>query len=294
MYKRGIRGWAKHLDFIILDCACLEISLLIAYMIRHGVSNPFSTELYRMMFSMVLILNFVLLIFMDTMKDVLKRGYYKEFRSTFWQAAMLFLCTTAYMFMAKTGDAYSRMTILLMTGIYLVLTYLVRILWKKIVLRELKGKGYNALLIMASEENASELIQEVKANNYGKHKIVGAVIRDADKVGKLIDDIPVVATYDNIIEYVTKNWVDEILVTIDKKEPFPANTIETLAGMGVTVHLNMDTLAKPIGVKQVIGEIGGMLVVSTSMNNMTARQYVLKRGMDIIGGIVGCIITGIL
>lgn len=41
MYRRKAKGWYKHIDFIILDIICLELSFLIAYVIRHGAVNPY-------------------------------------------------------------------------------------------------------------------------------------------------------------------------------------------------------------------------------------------------------------
>ena len=47
MYRRKAKGWYKHIDFIILDIICLELSFLIAYVIRHGAVNPYHFQLYR-------------------------------------------------------------------------------------------------------------------------------------------------------------------------------------------------------------------------------------------------------
>ena len=44
MYERSAEGWAKHLDFILLDMICLEISLALAYILRHGFYNPFTAD----------------------------------------------------------------------------------------------------------------------------------------------------------------------------------------------------------------------------------------------------------
>ncbi len=34
MYKREKKSWLKHLDFTILDIVCLQIALVIAYIMR--------------------------------------------------------------------------------------------------------------------------------------------------------------------------------------------------------------------------------------------------------------------
>ena len=46
MYKKASSGWLKHYDFIILDLLCLQLAFVVAYMLRHGMVNPYTKELY--------------------------------------------------------------------------------------------------------------------------------------------------------------------------------------------------------------------------------------------------------
>ena len=56
MYKREKKSWLKHLDFTILDIVCLQIALVIAYIMRLGWHLPYSSEPYeRLAIVMVLI-----------------------------------------------------------------------------------------------------------------------------------------------------------------------------------------------------------------------------------------------
>ena len=43
-----------------------------------------------------------------------------------------------------------------------------------------------------------------------------------------------------------------------------------------------------------IETVGGYTVLTTSMNFATDRQAFAKRTLDIVGGLVGCILTGII
>lgn len=293
MYQKAREGWAKHYDFILLDCLCLAISFLGAYWIRHGFHNPFHSELYRDVFPVILVMDFAVILLLNTMQGVLKRGYYREFKATAFQTLGILLCTTTYLFTVKSGNEYSRIVVYGMVILYGISSYVIRILWKKHLRATLSNRTNNALLIMANEESAGALVEEVRNNNYGHHAIVGIVTND-NSIKTQIEDVKVVATYSTVIDYVTQNWVDEVLIAPDPQEPFPEETIDTLTSMGVTVHLNLDKSSKRLGVKQTIGNIGGLLVITSSMNYMTPRQYVIKRGMDILGGLAGCAITGIL
>lgn len=294
MYKRSSKGWAKHLDFYLLDCICVMISFIIASWIRNGWQNPLATEIYRNILIMVVFLDFILMQLFDTMKDVIRRGYWREFTVTVRQALLLLVSVATFMYMIKMGASYSRIVTFLATFIYITITYLVRITWKKHVINHLRHKGKHSLLIMTSPNGVPIVMNSVGKNNFGNHVITGVVLDDDHHDQLEIEGIPVVAHYSDVVEYVTGNWVDEIIVSIDQWSQLPPGVIDTLTLMGVTVHMSMNRPAERIGAKQVVGQVGDLLVVSMSMNYMSPRQYFMKRGLDILGGIAGCIITGIL
>ena len=64
--------------------------------------------------------------------------------------------------------------------------------------------------------------------------------------------------------------------------------------MGVTVHLKLVEVAKLSGKKHHVERIGTYTVLTSSINMASWKQAFLKRTMDIAGGVVGCLITGLL
>lgn len=294
MYKRAASGWAKHLDFIILDMICLELAFILGYMIRHGIHNPYCNVIYRNMGIVILLIDFVMLFFMETLKDVMKRGIYQEFSRTFRHVISFILVLTAYMFSIREGDDYSRTTIFLMGIIYFTLSYIVRLIWKQLMKQHGSTINESTLLIVSSEKRAAEIMESIHKNDFGHYRILGWVFHDQYKVGRVVEGVKVVTTYQDITEYIKGHWVDEVLIAVPAYDPFPREMIEQLTAMGVTVHLNLDKSSQVSGVQQVVGKIGGLMVITTSLNMMTARQSTEKRMLDILGGIAGCILTGIL
>ena len=294
MYEKAATGWAKHLDFIILDMICLELSFALAYMIRHGFGNPYGNVMYRNMGIFLLFLDFAMLLFMETLRDVLRRGIYREFVRTLRHVVVFMLVLSMYMFVTQEGSIYSRITIFVMSVIYFFLTYVIRLAWKSYVKHRAPGQTETSLLIISSENRSAEILESVKKNSYGRYHIVGWVFHDECKVGKAVEGIPVVATHQDVVEYVKKNWVDEVLFAIPANDPFPREIMDQLTAMGVTVHMNLDKSSQIVGVKQSVGKVGDLVVISSSLNNMTSRQRMEKRILDVCGGIVGCILTGIL
>ena len=141
MYEQNATGWAKHLDFIILDMICLEVSMVLAYVLRHGWYGPFQNISYRNLGILLLFLDFALLLFLDTLKNVLRRGIYQECVYTLRHVVVLLLTISVYLFAVQEGADYSRTTIFSMCVIYFFLSYLTRIGWKKRVRQKTENKN---------------------------------------------------------------------------------------------------------------------------------------------------------
>ena len=56
------------------------------------------------------------------------------------------------------------------------------------------------------------VIDTIRNNNYEGFQIKGISLLDADRVGERINDVPVVATLENVEEYVCREWVDEVFL----------------------------------------------------------------------------------
>ena len=102
------------------------------------------------------------------------------------------------------------------------------------------------------------------------------------------------ATEKDAVEYVCKEWVDEVFIFLLKDYELSQTLMDDFAETGVTVHLNLARVSSVTGRKQLVEKVGKYTVLTNSMNYMTPKQAFMKRTMDIIGGLVGCVITGIL
>ncbi|MCD7815096.1 MAG: sugar transferase, partial [Lachnospiraceae bacterium] len=321
MYQIETEGWLKHYDFILLDLICLHIVFVLAFAASGQGWNPYQNALYRNM-SIFLTLSDLLVIFsMDTLKGVLKRDKHAEFLFTSRHMAVLMAVALLYLFLLQQGGAYSRRALILTFVFYAVLTWTVRFLWKRVLVKHRATGGDRSLLIITSSDIAEEVIGNLKKNNYAGYTISGAVlIDDADTIynneetpahseaaaaaaeneserkshGTHVAGIPVVASSEKAAMYVCKEWIDEVLVIPSEDCPFPQKLMDELQETGVTIHLNLAKISNEPGKKQIVERVGGYTVLTTSINYASARQLLIKRAMDIAVGIVGCICTGIL
>ena len=81
MYPRGIRGWLKHFDFFVVDAICLLLVTVLAYLIVFD-TWLWNDSSYLKLGMLLLFSDLLVYLSFDTMHNVLKRGYYVEFRET--------------------------------------------------------------------------------------------------------------------------------------------------------------------------------------------------------------------
>lgn len=295
MYQKADKGWKKHLDFTLIDGTCLQLAYVAAFLVRHGIRWPNANGLYSNMVFVFLFIQISVTFFGESFKNVLKRGYLKEFISVMKHVCLVILIAAFYLFAVRRGEEYSRITLVLTGFFYAVFSYSARIVWKRHLLtRRVGGKGKRSLLILTSRDMVKETVESIRKNNYGCYRIVGVTLLDEDWVGQKIKGTEIVANRDTVAEYVCREWVDEVFINLPSQMSLPQALVDCFFDMGVTVHQNLTKMEQLKGQIQHVERLGTYTVLTSSINMASWKQACLKRAMDITGGIVGCIITGML
>lgn len=294
MYRKDSVGWIKHMDFIILDLICLQAAFVLAYAISGYGFNPYRLILYRNMAVFIEIADLLVMFAMGTFKNILKRGYYKDFVLTVEHGVILGAVMLLYLFVLQEGQRYSRLALILNIVIYILVAYLVREIRKHHLRQKMEEGDDRSLLLVVSADVADTAVKNIKENNYARYKIAGIAVIDKEMTGKYVNGIKVVANARNVAEYASKEWIDEVLIVTSDALPYPKELLGQLIETGITVHMNLAKVQSEPGKKQFVEKIGDYTVLTTSINYASAQELMLKRVMDIAGGLMGCVITGIL
>lgn len=319
MYNRKVQGWFKHLDFILLDCVCLYLSLLLAYMIRMGSWELFTDEDYSSVSLVILLADIAVAMLFDTFKNVLKRGDYKEFSITLKHVCLVEAVIIIYFFTIHMSAAYSRIVVYLTGMIYALSSYCVRIWWKKHLLKVMKKGNKRSLLIVTTADMAEEVVGNITKYNYEQFRLEGVVLTDSQagtgnrsgaecpsvdvppegpgisgKERPDIKGVPVIGTAEDIADHICRKWVDEVLISLPPEESFPEKIASQFLEMGVVVHRGLFKASEGYGQKQIVERLGNYTVLTTSINVVTGFQQFIKRSMDILGGLAGCAVAVVL
>ncbi len=314
MYRKNKNSWTKHMDFMILDIICLQVSFFLAYVIRHRSMHMFSNLIYSNLAIVLCFVDVVVLLALNTLKNVLKRGYLKEFIATVRQVSMVSLIAVLYLFSVKDAEGFSRITFFLMALLYVLVSYVLRILWKRLVLHRIKLRQQKSMLIITDMDDLPRVERDIREQEYAMFQLSGIAVLDLENetaggqaelgfnditahrvaVGDKIHGIPIVAGRKNMTEYICREWVDEVFIDLQVKNPFMDVLVNQLIEMGVTIHIKLAERFELNSQKQFVEKMGKYTVLTTSLTAASGGKLFLKRMIDIAGGLVGCAITGVL
>ena len=104
-----------------------------------------------------------------------------------------------------------------------------------------------------------------------------------------------VADRESIVDYIHYNWVDEIYIDSSlEDESYYTKLRNDIAKTGITLHTPIRTWDEEEGKEHILQKIGEKQVITSVINPVPAWKLLIKRLTDILGGIVGSIITIIL
>lgn len=290
MYKKSAQGWLKHIDFILLDLLCFQCAYLLAFRLRHGALNLYSFEVYKQVQIMASLLCLFAAIFMETFKDVRKRGYYREFAATIKQVVVVTVLTAFYLVTVKDAESFSRIVLFLTGCIYFLLSYCVRLGWKRILQKQSKKIS---LLIVSTAGEVQKMVDDLRSAKLETFHIVGVSLAD-DEEQKEVSGIPVIRYGAQLLEYICREWVDEVLIDSAVSEENRIELTAKLEQMGVVVHQKLAGESNAVGQKRFVEPFGGYTVMTSSINYASGGALFLKRAMDVAGGLVGCVLMGLI
>ena len=292
MYKKSVFSWLKHWDFMLLDFLAMQLSLMTAYAIFKG-SLVYTSDVYRIVALSLFVSQFLVVFFLQTFKNILKRGYYLEFVAAFKHIIGVVLVDLAMLFFLHYSGLFSRKIYITMVGIYFVLSYLARIGHKAFLYKTNKvTEGNRSVVIISTSAMVDSIVENFSLPQFHNFKIVGVHIVDEVAPFKSFGDIPVLGADDDILDFICHGWVDEVFIRVPEEMSVPKLLTDELITMGITVH-NCIMTPDEFGTAYV-ERFGNYTVLTNSVKMVTYQQMFYKRVLDILGGIVGCIITLII
>jgi exopolysaccharide biosynthesis polyprenyl glycosylphosphotransferase len=284
-------------SLLVVDLLSIAISFLLAAWIRYGTVAGGMFYLNGISFVIVLSLYIPVYCLYDTYSRFFKRGFLEELVAVIKINIVLAVTITTVMFIFQEGASYSRLFFFCFLLINIMITYIAR-QYFKVLLLALYKKSSSSLKIMVvtTSTQAKQVLARVRNENDWEYQITYLTILDMDMTGIRIDGIEVKANARNMFEVARLEVIDGVFIHIPDDNEHIAVLDEIVAKfqeMGITVDLSINTFGLKVNEK-VVREISGYNVITFSRRIFSGRQLVIKRCIDIIGGLVGSLVTLVL
>lgn len=289
MYRKKSR--VCNIVCLFINFAVIFLSLLLATAIRTLVLSPVITRAVFLKEYCILILVWgMAYLILDGFSHFFKRGKFEELVCSVKLNGFTFVGFLIVQYFLNL-NFISRLVVGAFFLLNVVLIWLVNMLYRRFLLKVIKNRSNtNRCVLVVNSDKMEEVITTMLEHRDYAHTLVGYVVYDEDCTGASICEIPCVSSADGLIDYCTVNVVDEVFIYLNEiDEEKIRHMVEELSLMGITTFLNLREFDWDIGLNKVVDKIGFYTVMAFSDNIISTGQYFMKRALDIIGGLVGCI-----
>ena len=293
MYAQHTRGWTKHFDFMAIDVLCLQVCFILGYWASVGFGNPYERDAYQYQAVVLTASQLIVMLFSKGYQGILRRKRFDELVAVLTYSAGILVLTLVYLFVVHHSATASRLQLGFTLLFYVVLDYLLRQLNKRRILRQKAGQKKSMVLITSTECLDQAMGRLGDPNNYHDYFISEVLLVDGEGLTDY-DGTPVLPLSKDSLKYMSREWVDEVLVLQPEGVSLPAKLMDDLVEMGMTVNYSPSLMIDGRWPITEMREIGGYKVLTGGIRFISVGQAALKRLLDIVGGLVGCVLTGVL
>jgi len=271
---------------ILLDIGVILLAYSIANVLRFSQVKIYaeSNADYVVLLWFIIVAYIAVQLFFRTNIDFLTRDKAREAYLVLKQYVIVFCCVMTFLYLIKLGDYFSRLHMGYFFIFAIAGTYIEHLLLKYILQKVYMTTYAEKLVLVTESIYAGSILEELKKITYLSVEYI--VLTDKDLEGRDIDGIPVIANMDNMEEVLKNIPLDGAFIHMPCSPGEDVKKIiEWLHAMGVKIHLNIPEYGYEFGQKQ-FGSMGIYGVLTYSNYEYVMRDIIIKRFMDICGGIL--------
>lgn len=230
----------------------------------------------------------------ENLEGFFTRGYYAEFTCIVKWWCFVLLGVFLYLFVTKTTGVYSRVFFFLFIVIGFILMTVSRIYFKRIFMKQYRKSGSGTkIAIVTTQSRLDDITSAILKQKSRDYYVSNIILVDADCAGESVNGFDVTANYSNMFEVLRGEVLDEVFIHVGQGYADIDNIISGFQSMGTSIHLSLDNLG--VNLPNVRTETFiGYPVLTSSNNEISHVKLLQKRAVDIVGAVVGLILTAFI
>lgn len=280
-----------------IDLLCTLVSFGAAALLRHvyDANGPLDGNSAVTACLLLMLCSTLYNVLIEGNRDFFRRDQYVEFAAVAKCTLTVLFITLVLMFFTGSTWALSRMLLIVFTLLNVFVTHFVHNTYKKWMLKHFRKTGAaSKVLIITSSGRGTTLMEQLKINIPWDCDLVAACVMDAVTIDYDMNGITVVANEENLYDVAGKMALDEVLIDLPD---YPTDKLKKLVAdlqqMGVVCNCTIHTFQID-GSSRTIGNFGNKPVVSYEKTRIDFRRELVKRAIDIVGALVGLLITAVV
>ena len=300
MQIKGKYSWAKHIDFMMVDLGSLLLAFGIAFLLKFG--NLDINEDWSKFATIISLFNIVISLMLTPYSGIFRRRYYQEISRAFILASSNALCIGLFLFVFKVGDTYSREVVIYTYLFYFIISLVLKYIWKQLLMKgviSITTTKKMSLFIICYADEAASVLHNAEASDLSVYEINGMYLLkrnnfDEPFVGEIYNgEMKNVNIIDeNYRTYILENNIDEVLIAVNPGD-LDSSVYEEMVSNGIGIDMVVESALGFQTEQQYITNIGVYKALSVGSFSFTPAQsfyLIVKRAVDIIGGIVGIVL----
>ncbi len=285
-----------------IDMACILATYLFTTWLRFNTRRDWGDKTLHYMVCVVFLLVCTIYSFLaDWNRDFITRGYYKEFVSVVKTVCITVIVSLVVVFFLQWTSILSRFVIGNFVWMNIILTYVIRMTFKRVLWKHISSdKNVTRVVVVSERDQMESTVRNLqkKAGELG-YRIIRAYCADDDGTKRTdgewyIGDVHVHYGIQDLTSRLITDPFDEVFINTPN---IPQSQIQDIIlgfeEMGITTHYNIE-LPSVTKASSQVEEFMGYSVISYDMNRVSYKRLFIKRIIDILGGLVGLVITGII
>lgn len=273
------------------DLLTIGISFILATYVRFGNFRDMGDKEIHFQVGLVFLLfSTIYTFFIDWNRNFIKRNIWKEIFAIVQYHIIMILGTQTIMYFLKWADVFSRLTMIYFVIFNIALTLLVHLLLKK-AMKLHYSLELSKIKVLVITQNAmkDEVLEHLKESLDMNYQVVGIACPEFQEYRE--EEIPMLPMTESFMEDVTLMALDEVFIYAPELQQRQIQMmLNGFDEMGVNCHYCLE-LPGMHSDRSRLESFGSYSVITYTRFQSSYKRLLIKRVMDILGGMVGILIT---
>lgn len=295
MDNKEKQSWIKHIDFILIDLFTLVLAFVCSYAAKFGDFDFTASGPWLVLLVTICLINLIVNLLINPYSGVFHRPFFDDLYRGFVLMLLNLAAASFLLYLMKMGANFSRSVLFWTYIAYYCVSSVLKYAWKHLVqsgrIRTRSPKPIS-LGLVSTQTDLDETMHNALTGDVVLYDIRCIWLIDGSEKRDFSGKIPILSSAEQFVSFVLQHNLDEVFISV-KPGSIDNALYEKLLANGVRIHMNVESVVGFETEEQRVSQVGVYKALSLDSFSFSASQLTylgLKRMLDILFGLVGCVL----